>query len=201
MALVFLSLVWCVGYLTRKIGFGYSGGVGFCSIFALGSLACLGVATAQGDEVGIWLWSVEAALFGGCAFGFRGLLWLRSGRRGGARGRYQAGAMSALQQTGGGGLDDVPALRGSAGCRGSAARRSVGCGAGRSGRCGPRTKPGGRCGRRGREPWQDATAWSEPGGRLVDRRVSCPSLPRGPLTKETRAPAKASPAATSMAVR
>jgi hypothetical protein len=77
----FLILVWCVGYLTRSSGFGYGGGVGFCSVYALASLVSFIVCAASGDSPGAWVWLVIAAVFGGAVFGFRGLLILRSKRR------------------------------------------------------------------------------------------------------------------------
>lgn len=80
-AFVFLLVVWCIGYLSRRSGFGYAAGVGFGLVLALGALVCLAISVSLGYDARVWPWLLEAALFGACAFGFRGLLWLGSERR------------------------------------------------------------------------------------------------------------------------
>ncbi len=80
-AVFFLLLVWCVGYLSRRSGFGYAAGVSSGLVLALGALVCLAISASEGSGTSIRLWLFEAALFGASAFGFRGLLWLRSERR------------------------------------------------------------------------------------------------------------------------
>lgn len=80
-AFVFLLLVLCFGYLSRRSGFGYAAGVGFGLVLALGALVCLAISASEGSATSIWLWLFDAALFGASAFGFRGLLWFRSERR------------------------------------------------------------------------------------------------------------------------